>query len=312
MDHRGREGVFGRLWPDRAPEIVRARSLEPVARLLRPHQWIKNLFVAAPLFFTPEAVSTEAVLRVLAGIACFCLLASAVYVMNDYADREADSRHPVKCLRPIACGEVSLATARLLLAGLLAVGMVASFTLSVAFGALAALYFVQNLAYSLGLKNLSIVDVLVITLGFVIRVYAGAVLIGVVPSAWIIVCTGLLALFLALGKRRDDLVRSLDDGHRRSLEGYSKHFLDTAISITLGALLVSYITYTTDETVMVRFGSQGLFLTVPFVVAGIFRYLQIVLVEERSGSPTKIVTSDPFLIGCLALWALTFIFLIHV
>lgn len=311
MEQRIGRGLAARLSSSGAA-LVRPRSAEPLLRLTRPHQWVKNLFVAAPLFFTPSAVSTESVLLVLAGIACFCLLAGAVYVLNDYADREADRMHPVKRDRPIASGAVAPATALVFLGGLLAVGTVASFALSTAFGALAALYFVQNLAYSLGLKNHSIVDVLVISLGFVLRVYAGAVLIGVTPSAWIIVCAGLVALFLALAKRRDDLVRSLGDGHRKSLNGYTKPFLDTAVSIVLGALLVSYVIYTTDAEVMGRLGNQSLFLTIPFVVAGIFRYLQIVLVEERSGSPTRIVLSDRFMIGSLLLWALSFVLLIHV
>jgi 4-hydroxybenzoate polyprenyltransferase len=177
---------------------------------------------------------------------------------------------------------------------------------------IAAGYLVINLGYSLGLKRVSIVDVMLIALGFVLRVEAGATLIHVEASAWILICTGLLALFLALGKRRDDLVRDLGGAHRRSLDGYSKPFLDMAVSITLGALLVAYLIYTTDAGAMARLGTGKLFYTAPFVVAGILRYLQIMLVEQRSGSPTLLVTTDRFLIVTILGWVTTFALLIYV
>ncbi|HYE00241.1 MAG TPA: decaprenyl-phosphate phosphoribosyltransferase [Alphaproteobacteria bacterium] len=289
----------------------RRTRLPPALALLRPHQWVKNAFVAAPLFFTPGALSLGNILLIVAGVLSFCLIASAVYVLNDFVDRHADRMHPVKRSRPIASGAVSPAMAAVLLAGALTAGMALAFGLDLAFGVLAAVYFVINMAYSFGLKHISIVDVMCITLGFILRVMAGAALIGVEPSVWIIACTGLVALFLALAKRRDDLVRSLGGQHRKSLDGYTKPFLDTAIAVVLGALLVNYMMYTTDASVAGSVGSERLYLTVPFVIAGILRYLQIMLVEERSGAPTTIMLTDRFMIVSVGLWALSFAGLVY-
>jgi decaprenyl-phosphate phosphoribosyltransferase len=307
---------LGRVLPGRRlPSLGLKKRLEGLPapiRLLRPHQWIKNAFVAAPLFFTPDALGLDSVLRVAAGVLAFCLVASAVYVLNDYMDREADRRHPVKRSRPIASGAVSPAEALWIFALALGGGLAWAAWLDPMFGGLAAVYFLVNVAYSSGLKDVSIVDVLTITFGFVLRVFAGAELIDVEPSVWIIMCTGLVALFLALAKRRDDIARSLGTGHRQALAGYTKPFLDAAISVVLGALLVAYIMYTTDSEVAARLDSEQLYFTVPFVLAGILRYLQIALVEERSGAPTMIVLSDRFLIVCMALWTLAFSLLIYV
>ena len=202
---------------------------------------------------------------------------------------------------------VALALLILLLTG----GFALALWLSPAFAAVGAAYVAMNLAYSLWLKHVAIVDVLIIALSFVLRVLAGNVLIEVEPSAWILIVSGLLALFLALAKRRDDLVRSLDGQHRRSLAGYSQSFLDTAVAVVLGALLVTYMIYTTDRQVMAELGTERLVYTVFFLIAGVLRYLQITLVENRSGSPTTVVLTDRFLIVTGALWAATLAALIH-
>ena len=283
----------------------------PLLALMRPHQWVKNAFVAAPLFFTPDRLSVGAALAVLAGMLSFCALSSAVYILNDALDREADRLHPDKRHRPLASGAVTLTPALSLMVGLALGGLCVALALSTAFAAIALLYLAINALYSLKLKDVSIVDVLLVSLGFVLRVYAGAELIHVLPSVWIIVCTGLLALFLALAKRRDDLVRRLDAEHRSALKGYTKPFIDTSITLVLCALLVSYLIYTTDPTVMSRIGSQHLYLTAPFVVAGVLRYLQITLVEERSGSPTLVALTDRFLVVTVLGWVATFAVLIY-
>ena len=278
--------------------------------LLRPHQWIKNMFVAAPLFFTPAAVTTGSVLATAGGIACFCAVSSAIYILNDYADREADRMHPSKRHRPLAAGTVSVATAFRVMAALLLAGFSVAL-LSPVFAAILGLYLVANLAYSFHLKHFAIVDVMIVAFGFVLRIQAGAELIDVTPSAWIIIMTGLLALFLGLAKRRDDLIRSLDGDHRRSLDGYTVPFVDAAQVLITGALLVAYLIYTTDVTVMARMGTDRLFYTAPFVVFGILRYLQITMVEERSGSPTKVVLTDRALIVTILGWIATFGILIY-
>ena len=287
-------------------------TLPPIIALLRPHQWIKNLFVAAPLFFTPSAVSVGAAADVALGVLAFSALASAVYVVNDWRDREADRRHPVKQKRPLASGQAKPGTAALL-ALCLALGaiMVSVFWLPRGFLEVLLAYGALNLAYTFFLKRISIVDVLVIAIGFVLRIYAGGVLIHVTPTVWIVACTLLLALFLALAKRRDDLVRGLDDDHRESLAGYNLPFLDTSLGVVLAALVVCYLLYTTQPGNMARLGSDKLFLTAPFVIAGVLRYLQITLVEHRSGSPTRLAVSDPFLLISIFGWLGTFAWLIY-
>ena len=287
------------------------RQASELLRLLRPRQWVKNAFVAAPLFFTPSAVSPGSVLRVAIGILCFCALSSAIYILNDYLDREGDRLHAVKRNRPLAAGTVAPAVALALMGVLALAGFIGAFFLDFRFGLIGAGYFGLNLSYSFGLKRVSILDVMIIALGFVLRVYAGGALIGITPTVWIIVCTGLLALFIALAKRRDDVAKGLGGDHRASLSGYSSRFLDTAIAIVLGALVVSYIIYTTDIENRHRFGTDQLFITTPFVVAAVLRYLQITIVEERSGSPTDIALTDRFLILAAIGWIATFGWLIY-
>lgn len=287
-------------------------SPSALLRLARPRQWIKNAFVAAPLFFTPAAISAPSLIRTALAVAMFCLLSSTAYVINDWFDRAADRLHPEKRMRPIAAGEVSGREAAVLVAAMLATVFVLSLALlPIEFSLVALGYFVLNLLYSLKLKDMAILDVLTIAIGFVLRIDAGALVIGVRPSVWIVVCAFLLALFLALAKRRDDLVRTLDTDHRASLAGYNRRFIETGLAMVLGALLVSYVIYTTDAAVIARYRTEKLYLTVPFVAAGILRYLQITLVEERSGSPTDIMFGDRFIAVAVIGWVVTFGFLIY-
>ena len=281
-------------------------------RLARPRQWVKNAFVVAPLFFSPWAVNGDNVASTMIAVVVFCLLSSAVYVVNDFFDREADRLHPEKKFRPLASGEVTPAQG-IVLAGCL---LVLAAALSAAllpgnFALFAGGYFVLNLLYSMRLKQVAILDVLIVAAGFVLRIDAGAMVIDVVPSVWISLTTGLLALFIALAKRRDDLVKTMSNTHRASLAGYNLRFVDACLAVTLGALLVCYLMYTTDAETIRRFGTDKLWLTAVFVIAGVMRYLQITLVEERSGSPTDIVVTDRFLIVAVACWAATFAFLIY-
>jgi 4-hydroxybenzoate polyprenyltransferase len=288
-----------------------ATGIAAVIRLLRPHQWLKNAFVAAPLFFTPERLSAAAVERVGLGLIAFCAVSSAVYIFNDALDREADRAHPLKRLRPLAAGTVSLPAALAAMVVLLVAGLGLALWLAPAFAAVVVLYLAVNAAYSLGLKHLSVVDVMAIALGFVLRVYAGGILIDVRPTVWIIACTLLLALFLALAKRRDDLVKGVGDEHRQSLGGYTLGFVDTSIGVVLSALLVSYLLYTAAPENIHRYHTDQLYWTAPFVIAGILRYLQITLVEERSGSPTLVALTDRFLLIAMAGWVVVFAWLIY-
>jgi 4-hydroxybenzoate polyprenyltransferase len=193
----------------------------------------------------------------------------------------------------------------------LASGAVALIVLPRGFAIVLAIYAVQNLAYTFWLKQVAILDVLSIAIGFVLRIYAGGELINVTPTVWIVACTLLLALFLAFAKRRDDLVLGVDDEHRLSLSGYNLPFIDTSLAIVLAALVVSYLLYTTQPENMARLGSEKLFLTAPFVIAGVLRYLQVTLVEHRSGSPTRLALSDRFLLATILGWLATFAWLIY-
>lgn len=285
--------------------------LPPALRLLRVHQWIKSGFIAAPLFFSPEHVNNENIVRVALGILCWSLIASAIYILNDWRDRESDREHPSKKNRPLAAGTVSPQLALLMLAGLVATGGIGGYLLAPGFAVFLLVYAIINTAYSLRLKHVAVVDVMCIALGFVLRVEAGAELIHIDPSAWIVIMTGLLAMFLGFAKRRDDIVKQLSSDHRKSLDGYSRSFIDTTLAITLGAVLVSYLIYTTDPDVMARLHSQHLFYTAPFVIYGMLRYLQLTLVKERSGSPTLIVLTDPPILCAGIGWVLTFAWLMY-
>lgn len=281
-------------------------------RLARPRQWVKNGFVVAPLFFTPEAVSLANLGRVGLAVAVFCLLASAIYIFNDWFDAEADRLHPGKCGRPIAAGEIAPGTALLAAGLLIAAGLALSAAAlpRLATG-IAAGYVAMSLAYSARLKHVAILDVLIIATGFVLRIEFGGAAAGIPLTVWIVVCTFLLALFMALAKRRDDLAKALDDAHRPALAGYNLPFVDTALGVVLAALLVSYLIYTTEPGVIARLHTDKLYFTAPFVVAGVLRYLQIALVEKRSGSPTDLALTDRFLILAILGWLAVFAALLY-
>jgi 4-hydroxybenzoate polyprenyltransferase len=284
----------------------------PLVRLARPRQWVKNGFVLAPLFFTPEAMNWANVARSIIGVVVFCLIASAIYGFNDWCDAEADRLHPAKSTRPIASGDVAPGTALLLAALLLAGGAVVSFiALPARASAFAAAYVLMSALYSARLKHIAVLDVLIVAAGFVLRIEFGGAAVGIALTVWIVVCTFLLALFLALAKRRDDLVKALGDTHRPALAGYNLQFVDTALGVVLAALLVSYLIYTADAGAIAKFHTDKLYLTAPFVAAGVLRYLQIALVEQRSGSPTDLALTDPFLILAFTGWLAMFGWLLY-
>lgn len=270
--------------------------MKNLIRLLRPYDWIKNIFVFAPLFFTPSLFHLPNIATVLLGAIIFSLNASSIYVLNDLRDADADQWHPQKKFRPIAVGHVKKSTAKILFFILALMSLLSAYFLSPRFFLILLSYFILNIAYCFWLKHFSIIDIFCIAAGFVLRVVAGSVLISVSASVWILLCTGFLALFLALAKRRDDLVRRIDKNHRESMRGYNKIFIDTCIAIVLAALLISYAIYTTINV------TEHFYWTVPIVLLGIMRYLQITLVEERSGSPTMLLYQDKFLLGTVLVW----------
>ena len=304
--------------PDVVTRLGQLPGLDPgVARawlaaltLLRPEQWTKNLFIVAPLFFTPPALSLASVAVVAGGV--LLLPARERHLHRQRLSGSRGGPQPSdQGAKAARRRTVSVSVALALLILLLTGGFALALWLSPAFAAVGAAYVAMNLAYSFRLKHVAIVDVLIIALSFVLRVLAGNVPDRGRAERLILIASGLLALFLALAKRRDDLVRSLGSQHRRSLTGYSQSFLDTAVAVVLGALLVTYMIYTTDRQVMAELGTERLVYTVLFLIAGVLRYLQITLVENRSGSPTTVVLTDRFLIVTGALWAATLAALIH-
>jgi 4-hydroxybenzoate polyprenyltransferase len=293
--------------PPLAPESLTARR--STAGLLfvslRPDQWTKNLLVFAGALFGGRLLDVEALGLSLATFLIFCALSGAVYLVNDWMDRDADRRHPLKRFRPIASGElragVALGTAALLGVG----SLVASLMIGPRLAASAAAYLVLLVAYSAALKHLVIVDALTIAAGFVLRAVAGAVAIAVPISQWLLVCTTLLALFLSFSKRRHELTFLADGAtdHRRILEEYSPYLLDQMIGVVTASTLIAYTVYATSQETAQKLGTSRLGLTIPFVLYGIFRYLYLVHQKRAGGSPAALLLTDRPLLLCVALWA---------
>jgi 4-hydroxybenzoate polyprenyltransferase len=271
---------------------------------MRPEQWLKNGFVLAPIVFSGLVGDSGAWLRSLLAVAAFCAASSATYLVNDVIDREADRAHPVKRGRPIAAGEVSVAAALATAVLLVAVGMAVALWLGGWFPAILIAYVTLVLLYSALLKRAVFLDVLVVAAGFVLRVVGGAVAIDVPVSRWILVVTYLLALYLALGKRRTELVLLGNEAgnHRAVLGHYTLPMVDSAISVVLGATVVAYALYTVAPETVAKVGSEGLLATVPIVLYGLFRYLYLLHRHELGGSPTKALLTDRPLLVCVVIW----------
>jgi 4-hydroxybenzoate polyprenyltransferase len=289
-------------------------SIRSVFVTLRPQQWVKNFVLFAGLVFSQNLSNSDMVLKTIFGFALFCLLSSSVYILNDILDIESDRKHPLKSNRPIARGDIKISTAVVLFVILALVSLVLSYRLSPSFALTALVYFVLNLLYSLYLKHVVIIDVMVLALGFVLRAVAGAVLIGVEISAWLIVCTTLLALFLGFGKRRHELVL-LDNqatDHRKSLSEYSQYFLDQMISVVTASTVIAYAFYTLSPDVESKLGTKHMDLTIPFVLYGVFRYLYLIHQKEGGGSPTQMFLNDKPLLVNIILWLISVVLIVYV
>lgn len=282
--------------------------------LLRVHHWPKNLFIFIPAFFAGALVDTAVFLRLIQGLACFSLVASTVYIVNDYRDREKDRLHPVKKNRPLASGQVSPALALTLAGLLLVIAIPWGFVLAPYFGFSLLSYLVLNILYSISLKNIAILDTLIVSSGFLIRTLAGGWLAEVAISQWLVIMVFLLSFFLATAKRRDDLIlfQSGQAPLRTSSKKYTLEFINTILSVLAGVIIVSYIMYTISEDVVVRFHTPYLYVTALFVFAGLIRFLQITMVENRSGSPMRIFLTDTFIQVTIALWLLCFFVVIYI
>lgn len=275
-----------------------------IFQLLRPHQWVKNGIVLAGLIFSGHALQADNVISALIATCIFCLLSSTVYIINDIVDADADRQHPTKANRPIAAKRISPGSA-IVLAVIIGGGSLTwAWFLHFGFFLTAVGYIVLNLFYTLLLKHIVLIDVMSIAAGFVLRALAGAVVINVDFSGWLLITSFLLAMFLALGKRRHEMVLLEGGGknHRRILEKYSTYFLDQLISIVTPAVLVCYLIYVISPDVKQRLGTDYLYLTVPFVIYGIFRYYYLIHRENKGGSPTRILLTDIPILTTVLLW----------
>jgi len=280
---------------------------------LRPGQWPKNLLLFAGLGFGQKLFSPVEIERAAAAFVVFCALSGTVYLINDVVDRESDRRHPLKARRPIASGALSPAVAVAAAVAIAAAALAVAFWLGTPFGLVAVAYVALLALYSFRLKHVVIMDVLTISIGFVLRAVAGAVVVAVPISHWLLVCTVLLALFLALAKRRHELVLLADGAaeHRPILGEYSPYLLDQMIGVVTASTLIAYIFYTFSPETVQKFHTEMLGLTIPFPLYGIFRYLYLVHRKEGGGSPAEMLLTDRPLLACVALWAALVVLVIY-
>ncbi|NIN00563.1 MAG: decaprenyl-phosphate phosphoribosyltransferase [candidate division Zixibacteria bacterium] len=281
---------------------------------VRPQQWVKNFVLFAGLIFSQNLDQPEFIFKSAAAFALFCILSSSAYIFNDIMDLESDRKHPLKSARPIASGELKISTAVFLFVVLAVISLGLSVWLSPLFALTAGTYFVLNLIYSLYLKNVVIIDVMSIAVGFVIRAVAGAVVIGVEISAWLVVCTILLALFLGFGKRRHELLllENQATDHRRILSEYSPYFLDQMISVVTASTVIAYAFYTLSPDIEMKLGTKHMDLTIPFVLYGVFRYLYLIHQKEGGGSPTRMLLTDKPILVNIILWLAAVVLIVYI
>ena len=284
--------------------------------LIRPQQWIKNGFVLIPMFFGERLLNVDDAIASVVTFFAFSFVASAIYCFNDIIDVEADRRHPVKCHRPIASGAVSVPTAYALMVILTLLSALLLFFLPQRAGETAgivAFYFLLNMAYCLWLKRHAIIDVCTVAFGFVLRILAGGMACEVAVSNWLVLMTFLLALFLSFAKRRDDVLRMNETGEppRRNTIRYNLTFVNQAITVTGTVTLVCYIMYTVSLEVVSWFHAPYLYLTSIFVLVGLLRYMQLTVVDEVSGDPTKILLRDRFTQAIVVAWIMSFLLIIY-
>ena len=290
-----------------------------ILKLIRPHQWLKNAFVLMPMFFGGSLLDPEDIRASVLTFLAYSFVASSVYCFNDINDVEADRRHPVKCKRPLASGAVSMGTAWMLMALMFVLAALMTALLGdrghiLKVGGVLLFYYILNICYCAKLKQYAIVDVCIVALGFVLRVLAGGFATDITLSKWLVLMTFLLTLFLSFAKRRDDVLRMNETGEppRKNTIRYNLTFINQAITITASVTLVCYIMYTVSPEVVARLGSDLLYLTSVFVLLGLLRYMQITVVDKKSGDPTKIMLRDRFTQLVVVLWALTFLILIYI
>ena len=302
----------------RNPENQVKPMIKDILRLIRPKQWIKNMFVFIPMFFAGELFDLHSLCLCAVTFLAYSFMASSIYCYNDIVDADADRRHPVKCHRPVASGAVSVRLAYTLMAlmAVLSVAVVLLLPPEVMANVLAVVlfYYLLNLSYCSKLKQYAIVDVCIVAFGFVLRILAGGFACEVTPSNWLVIMTFLLTLFMSFAKRRDDVLRMNETGEppRKNTVRYNLTFINQAITITASVTLVCYIMYTVSPEVTERFDTPYLYLTFVFVLLGLLRYIQIAVVDKKSGDPTKVILHDHFSQMIVVAWVLSFLLMIYV
>ena len=279
--------------------------------LLRPQQWVKNLFLFAPLIFSKHLFDTEFFRIELLAFLAFSVISSAVYVLNDIADREADKLHPIKRNRPIASGKITIRQALIFEAFLLVVVVVLFKNLNFKFQSTAGLYFLLNLTYSLWLKKVILVDVFVIAAGFMLRVLAGAFVIDVQVSPWLVLCTLFVSVFLAVSKRRGEILLNVDSDSRPVLREYDISFIDQMMTVAASGMAISYALYTVAERTVTIFGTENLIFTTVFVLFGIFRYLFLVKKHGAEDNPTMLLMKDRVMRLIVLAWFVSCVVIIY-
>lgn len=289
--------------------------MTPYIKLLRPKEWAKNSFLFIPLFFSGDIFNREKLWQLLLGFFAFSFVASCVYIINDYRDIENDRKHPKKRNRPLAAGTVSKNAALAIMFLLLIAGFVLSYfaDTSFKFMGLLGFYFIMNLVYSFGAKNISILDILIIAGGFVLRVKSGGFIAGVNLSMWLNLMVFLLSIFMAIAKRRDDIMLKMETGidMRKSIKGYNLEFLNTMLGLFSAIIIMAYIMYCVSPKTYEHLQTHHLYYTSIFVIAGLMRYLQITLVHNQAGSPTEILLKDHFIQITIILWIASFYAVIY-
>ena len=288
--------------------------IRPLARSLRPTQWAKNLFVLAPAVFGGLLLDERVALRVGLALLAFCFASSSVYLVNDLRDREEDRRHPLKRFRPLAAGTLSVTAAVVAVVVLAGAAAAISARLGLSFALILGGYLLLNLLYTLRLKHMVILDVMSISMGFVLRVEAGGVAAGVEVSRWLFLCTTFLALFLAFSKRRHEITLLAGEaaGQRRVLDQYSPAFLDQMINVVTASSVVSYALYAVAPETVQKYNTYDLVYTIPMVLYGIFRYLYLMYQQPGERNPTEAILRDPPFLINMMLWGLAVFWIVYI
>ncbi|WP_111307974.1 decaprenyl-phosphate phosphoribosyltransferase [Confluentibacter sediminis] len=292
-------------------------KLKYTIQLIRPEQWVKNTFIFLPLFFSGQMLHIDLLVQTTVAFFAFSAAASSIYCFNDIYDVEADRLHPKKCKRPIASNKVSIKTAYVVMMFCLLLSMLILYFFAgnqrYMLMALIGFYFCMNIAYCMKLKSYPIIDVLIVSIGFVLRIIVGGKATNIMLSEWIVIMTFLIALFLAFAKRRDDVILYNNSGviHRKNILRYNIDFLNQVITVISTIIIIAYIMYSISPNVIEQFKSRYVYTTTFFVLTGIIRYLQVTIVDTKSGNPTKVLLKDRFIQACIVGWIIMFSFIIY-